>query len=307
VLVFVCLAAPWFIFAWFYFGSPLPITLVAKQQQGTMGVSQTFAPGFLWIIGWYLNGWQYWLEAVLAVVGIYWMARFARQWILLLSWTALYFAAYSLLGVSRYFWYYAPLVPGFIVLVGLGINALVHAVQSICSGRERGKSNASTPDQGPSQLGSRTACQRFSYLLAGLLLVSITTAQAIGIWNLRENTDPRATPYRIVGEWIKENTPQEAVVSSLEIGIIGYYADRQMVDFAGLLRPEVASQLNNSENYDTVAAWTVETFSPDYVVLVKGTMRNLRQGYLKEHCLLAKHFQSEFFSLTDNINVYLCH
>ncbi|MGW8249566.1 MAG: hypothetical protein ACWGO1_02905, partial [Anaerolineales bacterium] len=76
VLVFVCLVAPWFIFAWLYFGSPLPITLAAKQLQGTMAVSQTFAPGTLWIIGWYLVGWQYWIEAVLAVMGIYWLVQY---------------------------------------------------------------------------------------------------------------------------------------------------------------------------------------------------------------------------------------
>jgi hypothetical protein len=151
-----------------------------------------------------------------------------------------------------------------------------------------------------------STCQRLSILLVGVLLVSITVAQALDIWKLNATPDSRTTAYRVVGQWLRENTPPDAVVSSLEIGIIGYYADRRMVDFAGLLRPEVARQLGSSENYDQAAIWTVENFSPDYVVLVKGDLRPLRQGYLQERCQLAKHFQSDFFGYADNINLYKC-
>ncbi len=301
-LLFLCLVVPWFVFAWVYFGYPLPATLVTKQQQGTMAVSQTFGPGVISIIGWYLDGWQYWLETILAIAGLYWLVRYARQWSLVLVWTVLYFAAYSLLGVSRYFWYYAPLVPGFIVLVGLGSEALFNAVRRICASRQREQDNE---NQSP-QTSSISTCQRLSYLFVGLLLVGITAAQAVDIWKLKLNHDPRSTAYKVVGEWIKGNTPEDAVVSSLEIGIIGYYADRRMVDFAGILQPDVAGQLDSSENYDRAAIWAVENYTPDYVVLVKGDLRTLRQGYLAEHCLLEKHFQSDVTGYAENTNIYAC-
>ncbi len=104
----------------------MPVTLAAKQGQGNLEVSQYFTPGMLWILSWYRGGWQYWLELLLAATGIYWLFRRARPWGLVLSWTGLYFIAYSLLRISRYFWYYAPLVPGFVILVGLGIEAVAH-------------------------------------------------------------------------------------------------------------------------------------------------------------------------------------
>jgi len=306
VLLFFCMVVPWFVFAWIYFGHPLPATLATKQQQGTMAVSQTFGRGTLWIVGWYLDGWQYWVETVLAITGLYWLARYARQWSLLLIWTVLYFAAYSLLGVSRYFWYYAPLIPGFIVLVGLGIEAFSHGVRRFCSRRQRNQDEEGLASRGAVQTSSISSCQRMAYLLPGLLLVSITAAQVIDIWKLNSNLDPRATAYQVVGEWINENTPEDAVISSLEIGIIGYYGDRRMVDFAGILQPEVAEQLGSSENYDRAAIWAVENYSPDYVVLVKGDLRTLRQGYFAEHCLLEKHFQSDGVGYAENINLYAC-
>ena len=308
VIVYTGLLLPWFLFAWVYFGYPLPVTLAAKQQQGTMAISQTFATGIPWILGWYSGGWQYWAEAILGVMGLYWLARYARQWILIIAWTGLYFIAYSLLGVSRYFWYYAPLIPGFIIMVGLGITALFHALQLSCERitKRRAVNLDVASDTASSEAAESNSCRRLSYMLSGLLLISLTAAQVFDLWKLSTELDPRPIAYRAVGEWIETNTPPEAVVSSLEIGVIGYYADRRMVDFAGLLRPEVAQHLVNSVNYEDTAAWTVEKYSPDYVVLVKGDLRSLKQGYLQENCRVAEDFQSDTFGYGAFINVYAC-
>ena len=45
--MFLMIILFWFGFAWIYFGSPIPVSLVAKQQQGIMTISQRFAPGFI--------------------------------------------------------------------------------------------------------------------------------------------------------------------------------------------------------------------------------------------------------------------
>jgi hypothetical protein len=72
LLVFLAVTLPWFGFAWIYYGSPLPVTLAAKQQQGALLISERFAPGFLTIakdyvgypnIGWRPPWlWQGWLS-----------------------------------------------------------------------------------------------------------------------------------------------------------------------------------------------------------------------------------------------------
>lgn len=296
-LIFIGLLLPWLIFAWSYFGSPLPITLLTKRQQGTMAVSQTFASGFPWILDWYKSGWQYWLEAALALPGIYGLIRFARQWALLLSWNLLYFGAYTLLGVSRYFWYYAPLVPGFIVLVGLGVSTtsqtLLRAIQHSEGFSDHPEANHTVP--GKSILNP-------AYLLAGGLILVLATAQISDLRQLGVATDRRAETYRSVAAWINQNTPPDALIGSLEVGIIGYYTDRRLVDFAGLIRPEVAQKLGYSVSYDEPARWTAEIFSPDYIVIVKGNLEGFVHGYIEEHCQIAEGYPKN----SDDINIYRC-
>lgn len=40
-------------------------------------------------------------------------------------------------------------------------------------------------------------------------------------------------------EWLREHTPPEALVAAHDIGAIGYYAERPLIDLAGLVTPEV--------------------------------------------------------------------
>jgi len=47
IVVYGVILAPWFLFAWMYFGAPLPATLAAKQRQGMMAISQRFFAGLL--------------------------------------------------------------------------------------------------------------------------------------------------------------------------------------------------------------------------------------------------------------------
>ncbi len=310
IFIFAGLLIPWFLFAWLYFGYPLPVTLAAKQQQGTLGVTQTFAPGMLWIIGWYIGSWQYWLETALALTGVFWLVRKVPQWALLLSWTALYFIAYTVLGVSRYFWYYAPLVPGYIALIGLGLETVAYFVRA---GSLRSSSQPFSGTQPETSLDPRAAQthrsasrQRAAVLLVGVLLISLTVAQLVDVYKLSTTSDARSVAYQAVGEWLRDNTPPDSLISSLEIGIIGYYADRRMVDFAGLLQPEVAQRLHNSPTYEDAAIWAATNYSPDYIVLVKGDLRALKQGYLDENCRVDKHFQSNDYGYGAFINVYAC-
>jgi hypothetical protein len=39
--------------------------------------------------------------------------------------------------------------------------------------------------------------------------------------------------------WVEENTPEDAIVAVHDIGAIGYFTNRQIIDLAGLITPEV--------------------------------------------------------------------
>ncbi len=296
IILFFVMVLPWFLFAWAYFGSPLPVTLAVKQQQGAMAVSQRFAQGFLSTLAWY-KSWRYALQAVLALSGLVFVFRQARHWLRFLAWPALYFIAFSVLGVSRYFWYYTPLVPGFFLLVGLGLQFLAGMIIRIPS---HWKVLVSILKDLPEKYHLQTA-----QVLSIVLLIILFFIQASGLLRLRD-PDARFAIYRAAGRWLAANTAGDATVGALEVGIIGFYANRPMVDFAGLIRPKVAEQLTGGSTYEHAAVWAVEYYHPRYLVLFPGDFLQLEQGYVVQRCRLAKKFNGNQYSSDRNLMVYDC-
>ena len=203
---FCMLTLPWFGFAWAYYGSPLPATLATKQQQGAMVVSQLFAPGFLSLARDYARWWQYLVGAGLALLGVFYLARSACRWALFLSWTVLYFTAFSILGVSRYYWYYAPLVPGF-----------------LRQGWDFGGEELMTDDRRQTaDPGPRSLVYRPSSVVSGPIVFPVAPARRgtghAGMFQLRHQYDRRAVIYHQVGNG-SENTAPGDLVGALEVGI----------------------------------------------------------------------------------------
>lgn len=249
--LYFALVGLWYAGLWLYFGSPIPVTLQAKQQQGNMNISTGFAAGFVaWVrasLGHPLN----WLHWVLAVVGVWSVATHARHWLPLFLWAGLYFAAYTILGVSRYFWYYAVLIPAFVVLVAEGAAAAIRLIARLST--------------------SRT----LAIGVSGLLLACLLAPVLLGTIGLAWKPDPRHGLYSEIGHWLQAHTDPDDSVGALEVGIIGYYSQRPMVGFAGLIQPDVARQLTSDDTYLSSASWAIQTYKPDYVLLQKGLAAGL--------------------------------
>ena len=285
--LFLVVTGAWVIFAWSYFGSPLPVTLAAKQLQNSLEVSQDFAHGSIRVISWYSGNWHYRIEAALALPGLVWGILKNRLWLLLLGWTALYFLAYSILGVSSYFWYYAPLVPGFVAAIGLGVDGAIQIGTKFIGGSINNRSK--------------------------ILTVALTTTvcvigiqQLVTLVEISKNIDPRMQIYRAVGEWLNNNTAPDATIGTLEVGIIGFFAEREMIDFAGLIQPDIAAQLRNAENYETAAFWAATHYQPDYLVLQDQIFPHLEADYVPRYCQPMRTFQKEQFGYSNDLVVYRC-
>src|SRR6185436_13105771 len=65
-----------------------------------------------------------------------------------------------------------------------------------------------------------------------------------------------------VGEWLSHNTAATDRVAVMEVGIIGYYAHRPMVDLLGLIRPETIAALGREDFF-----WTIAESQAEWVVL----------------------------------------
>jgi hypothetical protein len=280
LFLFALLVIPWYLFSWFYFGSPFPVTLAAKQHQGQMAISEGFALGFLRQLRGYAHQPLYWVHGTLGLLGVGYAISTARQWLPLLTWGALYLVSYTLLGVTRYFWYYAPLVPVILVLVGLGATAVSRWL-----------------------LPRLTQKRRNVVLLICLLL--LLWPQAEGLEYLHGHLDPRAHIYQEVGLWLAQNTPSEATVGTLEVGIIGYYANRHMIDFAGLIQPDVAQQMGRETTYQDTALWAVQRYQPSYLVLRLDQFPELTQGIVSELCIPLQTFVKEEYP--GELVIYECH
>jgi hypothetical protein len=290
ILIFCLLALPWFIFAWVYFGDPIPATLAAKQRQGMMAISQGFGAGLLTVIRTYYQTWYYAILAGFACLGIAYLFLHSRRWWSFIAWPVIYFIAFMLLGMTRYFWYYATLLPGLIVLVGMGLTSMDQIIEHMIAKA--------------SNLNSLTRNLRRFAIIS--LLVILGIFQAAQLITLSENGDPRYKIYRAVGIWIRNHSLSDASVGALEVGIMGYYSERPMIDFAGLIQPEITSSIDNHTTYADLANVAVKRFQPDYLVLPGGVFSEIEQGYAEQNCRIVQDFQGAGYNYGNNLVVYKC-
>jgi len=286
IFAFAAISLLWIGFAWLYFGSPVPATLGAKQSQGRLAISEQFAPGFLTILQSY-TGWPYILFACLLLVG--WLHAFLvkRETIHVLIWPLAYFGAYTLLGVSRYFWYYAPLVPSLVIGAGLSLEALRHWSQTLLGKYQ----------EAGAKIGGAAGM---------ILIVVILAANLGGLSSMPGKADVRYPIYRAAGDWLRENTDEDASVGALEVGIIGYFAKRKMVDFAGLIQPDVAQSLEPEDTYEDAALFALNRYSPDYLVLHEEYFPTLERAVQGMGCGIEFVLQGEPFGYPMDLRIYEC-
>jgi hypothetical protein len=287
--IFTGILLAWGLFGWAYFGNPLPVTLAAKQAQGGMAISTPFAAGlYSKIIVFYREVLLYVSMGLLAIVGLLRLAAHRDAWLLFLAWPALYFAGYSLLGVSSYFWYYAPLVPGFVVLAGAGLEALTGWLNRLYG-----------------LIGLRHI--KSGSLFTGLALVGMSGWQLILLHQTSQAVDARVPVYRVAGEWLAENAAPGESAGMLEVGVMGYYAREQsIIDFAGLLQPEVAAQMTAESTFDDTASWAVSQYQPDYLVLHADAIPELLGNYISQYCKASQHINGNEHGYNTDLIIYHC-
>jgi hypothetical protein len=69
-----------------------------------------------------------------------------------------------------------------------------------------------------------------------------------------------------VAHWLRQNTEPEALIASHDIGAIGYFAERPLLDLAGLISPEVIEMLAD----ESALSDYVLTTEADYLVTAPG-------------------------------------
>jgi Gpi18-like mannosyltransferase len=237
-VIYLLILAPWLIFAWWWFGTPLPFTLTAKIAQAQSGLWDSFAMGFMkWLIE--SLDWSAPL-LVFIIVGAVWAIRARTLLLLIAVWAILYRIAYTLLGVAFYAWYVAPLLPVAALFAGSGVEVSARGLGS--------------------RLRAPVAAGVIFALVGGLMLILELRADVSAGMN---KPSPKVDVYHRAAEWIAQNTPTSATIDALEVGVIGYYDERRTLDFVGLVDPSRIPYLRMQK-----FAEGVRRASADYVIAI---------------------------------------
>ncbi|HET9325155.1 MAG TPA: hypothetical protein VFQ05_00120 [Candidatus Eisenbacteria bacterium] len=69
------------------------------------------------------------------------------------------------------------------------------------------------------------------------------------------------------GRWFKSHTPEGSVIAAPDIGAIGYFSERPVVDLAGLVTPRMVPHLVRQTPEEAVSSFAFASFArPDYLV-----------------------------------------
>ncbi len=112
--------------------------------------------------------------------------------------------------------------------------------------------------------------------------------------------------YRKAGIWLKNNSSETANVGVLTAGIIGFYSERAIIDFAGLLQPEIANFIGPQTTYEDSTLYAIQIYSPDYIVLAGDQWERVEVYVSKLACLPTKILSGKKFGYPQDIVILQC-
>ena len=248
ILPAVVIPGLWYLFATAYYGSPFPATLSAKTAQGD----------FNWLGRRFLGGFQdYWhdwtkdysrlfyLFPILIVLGLVRALQTDSRWLILIGQNVLYIAAFVGLGVTFAEWYYAPLMPGVALLTARGIQFVAHL-----------------PTRTPSAAPARWQPWLSTGLAAILTAILLATLYPVTRDLIAANPDWKAQVYPATARWLAENTSAAANLSTIDIGHLGYWSGRPIIDIVGLAQPDVPAHIAEGD-----FGYAIRHYQPDMVLI----------------------------------------
>ncbi|MEA3351441.1 MAG: hypothetical protein U9Q82_12525 [Chloroflexota bacterium] len=214
---FAILFGPYLLFNYSIAGSWWPNTFYAKQAEYASHRQIPF--------------WQRWLEQAslpLVGVGVVLLPGFLLFFVRLVrrqNWAGIAGALWGLGYLSMYAWrlpvtyqhgrYIIPMMPIFFLWGFAGLVEFVQRQADVWHWRVLAK----------------------TWLITAVIVLLI-------FWGLGARAYGRdvaviETEMVAVAHWVAENTPQDALIAAHDIGALGYFADRSLLDLAGLVSPDV--------------------------------------------------------------------
>ena len=241
--------------------APFPNTFYAKQQEYAAYFASFAAwlPRALDVIGAPFVGAQVLLAPGFALEAFDALRRLRDRstWprLLPIAWIAAHLAVYvARLPVTyQHGRYLMPIVPA-IIVIGLHGSAalLTSSAHTVAGSATREAQNPSSDSSRSWRLGGSSS-SRFVRRLGIASLVAVAAAfWLVGAGAYR--VDASVIEHEVVASarWIDAHTPPDALIAAHDIGAIGYFARRPLLDLAGLISPDVIPIIR-----DEPALWTL--------------------------------------------------
>ena len=236
------LTLPWFGFAWWFYGSPLPNSASAKiGQTGLMPVAD-LAPFYESYWQTLTGSYPLWFTLGLVTfiaIGLWAIARQTTHW-WLAAWTVLYVLIYTILQVVSFPWYFAPPTITLLMIGAIGFGYVWEH----------------TPHNRP-----------LWRIIALLVWGTVVTLQAETVFTQSQQRGTRAS-YGAAARWLNENTPQDASLATIEIGLLGYQSQRPIVDTMGLISLDMTA---HQVGWVETLVYAIEAYEPDYALALPHT------------------------------------
>lgn len=252
----ILLVLPWFLFAWWRYGSILPNSAPAKVLHGELMyvADQPSSWHMLWQTGTAgLHPAAVGISVGALLLGVWVVLRYARSLFWLVAWAILYIAVYSWLDVPSFPWYYVPPLAVATLIIALGF------------GYPLGDRKAESGEQSPER--RRPIIATLLPVLSGFLLVVLLLSRAAHMRTISAYRGYHAA-YVAVGQWLADNTPVGSSVASIEIGVIGYLSQRPILDTMGLVSPDMT---RHQLGWIETLVYALNVHQPDYAVALPNT------------------------------------
>jgi hypothetical protein len=260
----------YFLFGYVCFGDLVPTSVQAKTIHGAIPFTSGWFDGIrivaneFWkvVIGksgpWFAANTPFWIIAIPCVFGAIRIFKARNLKALpLLIFTFIYLAAYIGSGnfYAQFFpWYFVPILPGIYYLSAEGLMWIIDRAVNTASGIKvkngRGELFAGIKNLFAVVLG---VC--WFYFMLGPIALDGEHVQAL--------SDIRERSYAATTIWLGNHLDENAMVASLEIGVIGFYArpDMRILDLFGILRPREDRWIN--------AIDLVNRYRPEAVIIIQ--------------------------------------
>lgn len=256
VLLGSLLYLPWIVFAWLYYGSPVPHTILAKIPHHAPGELLPALLNYPWrlLVGhvalhdiflptyFYFGGWpdelRWFSRLVATAAAIVWVVPRVHPAGRVASF-ALCVGGLYVEYIPRSPWYY----PGWQILALIALGAGLGAV-----------------------VAARSPALDRAARITALLLVSVQAALfGCAIVQLRAQQQIVEDGHRReIGRWLRTQAQPRDTVFTECLGYLGYYSQLKMLDYPGLASPEVVAARRSGHR---TFAQIIAALGPDWLVL----------------------------------------